>query len=90
MDARNEGWNEGIRTAVSMLKDTDMSKEAVIEKIEVSYAMSKEKLFSGKKKKQKESSGLNSITEFKACRVPVLGRQRFREFDSSRIRGRMD
>ena len=29
--------------AVSMLKDMDMSKEAVIEKIEVSYALSNEK-----------------------------------------------
>ena len=30
--------------AVSLLKDTDMSKEAVIEKIEVSYALSNEKV----------------------------------------------
>ena len=29
--------------AVSLLKDADMSKEAVIEKIEVSYALSNEK-----------------------------------------------
>ena len=42
MDAWNKGRNEGIFTAVSMLKGTDMSKEAVIEKIDVRYALSNE------------------------------------------------
>jgi hypothetical protein len=42
MDDWNVGWNEGLLTAVSM-KDMDMSREAVIEKIEVSYALSNEK-----------------------------------------------
>ena len=39
--------------AVSLLKDTDMSKEAVIEKIEVSYAMPNEKV--GDKMKLRET-----------------------------------
>ena len=39
--------------AVSMLKDMDMSKEAVIEKIEVSYALSNEK--AGGKMKLRET-----------------------------------
>lgn len=41
-DARNEGRSEGILTTVSILKDMNLSKEAVIEKIETNYALSNE------------------------------------------------
>ena len=42
MEGRNEGRNEGILTAVSMLKDMNLSKDVVIEKIGTSYALSNE------------------------------------------------
>ncbi|MBQ7498227.1 MAG: hypothetical protein IJU00_10435 [Selenomonas sp.] len=41
-DARSEGRNEGILTTVSILKDMNLSKDAVIEKIETNYALSNE------------------------------------------------
>ena len=52
--ATEDGCSEGMDTmAVSLLKDTDMSKEAVIENIEVSYALSNEKV--GGKVKRRET-----------------------------------
>ena len=41
-DMKEEVRNEGILTAVSMLKDMNLSKDAVIEKIETNYALSNE------------------------------------------------
>ena len=39
-DARREGFSEGILTTVSILKNMNLSKEAVIEQIETNFSLS--------------------------------------------------